>query len=91
MTDETTNTPQTNIAHIVSHEFSGNTCKVLVEGPSLSTLQDPEMKKSVYEYRNTVGASHMGLNKFEPIFTKTTAEDGASTIHQGYWYLTAGL
>ena len=91
MTDETTDTPQTNTAHVVSHEFSGNTCKVLVEGPSLSTLQDPEMKKIVYEYRNTVGASHMGLNKFEPIFTKTgTAEDGTS-VHQGYWYLITGL
>jgi hypothetical protein len=89
MTEKIKNTPAA--SRIVSHEFSGDTLKVLVEGPTMSALEGPEMKKAVYEYRHTIGASHMGLNKFEPAFPKTSSDNEGSPVRQGYWYLIAGL
>ena len=73
---------------IVSHEFSGNTCKVLVRGNTPARLTDPDTKKAVYEYRHKIGASHMGLNKYENIGMEHT-EDGP--ICTGYWYLLTSL
>tara|TARA_Y100000034_G_C6627135_1_gene273620 strand:- start:25 stop:294 length:270 start_codon:yes stop_codon:yes gene_type:complete len=89
MTDNnTTNTPTTE-PRIVGHEFAGDKCKVEVHGHSAAQLTSPTMKKSVYEYRHAIGASHMGLNRFEPIGSKQAAD--GSLISAGYWYLMAGL
>lgn len=84
-----TNTSTPKDVLIVGHEFSGNTCKVQVQGSTQSQLTGPETKKAVYEYRHTIGASHMGLNKFEPGSLKKSDTD--TTICVGYWYLMAGL
>ena len=78
-----------NDVQIIGHEFSGDKCKVQVQGGTQAQLSSPKTKKAVYEYRHTVGASHMGLNRFEPGGMKQ-AEDGSS-VCTGYWYLMAGL
>jgi hypothetical protein len=87
MTEETNTS---NSAQIIGHEFSGNICKVQVQGSTQSLLTGPETKKAVYEYRHTIGASHMGLNKFEPGTIKQSDDDD-TPICVGYWYLMAGL
>tara|TARA_Y100000034_G_C6605059_1_gene263335 strand:+ start:264 stop:548 length:285 start_codon:yes stop_codon:yes gene_type:complete len=74
---------------ILGHEFSGDTCKVRVQAVSSAQLTAPAMKKAVYEYRHTIGASHMGLNKFEFAGSKQ-ASDG-TPVAEGYWYLLAGF
>jgi|1_EtaG_2_1085319.scaffolds.fasta_scaffold47039_3 hypothetical protein len=84
------NTP-TIPTRIVSHEFSGDKCKVLVEGTTMAELQSSATKKAVYEYRHTIGASHMGLNKFEPTLDGGAFTKEGSPIRQGFWYLMAGL
>lgn len=84
MTDVTTAEPR-----IVGHEFAGDKCKIEVQGHSPAQLTSPEMKKAVYEYRHTIGASHMGLNRFEPINQKKS--DDGTIVSAGYWYLMAGL
>jgi hypothetical protein len=73
---------------IVSHTFEGNKCRVNLESSSVMDLQSPAVKKAVYEYRNTIGASHMALNKFEGA-TMTKTEDGPKC--SGSWLLTAKL
>jgi len=89
MTDDNmTNTTITE-PRIVGHEFAGEKCKVEVQGHSAAQLTSPEMKKAVYEYRHTIGASHMGLNRFEPASNKQSAD--GKLIVSGYWYLRAGL
>ena len=87
MTDSIENNTTTTL--IVGHEFAGDKCKVYVQAPTEAQLTSPETKKAVYEYRHTVGASHMGLNKFEPS-ERVTDSDGVSKA-SGYWYLMAGL
>ena len=88
-TDNETTTPELTEPHIVGHKFAGDVCKVEVQGHSASQLTSPEMKKLVYEYRHTVGASHMGLNRFEPAGSKQASTGAPVAI--GYWYLMAGL
>jgi hypothetical protein len=93
MTEDTVNdnTTAPTGPHIVSHEFSGDVCKVLVQGTTVAGLSTPEMKKAVYEYRHKIGASHMGLNKFEPTLSGAAFDKDGKRISQGFWYLKAGL
>ena len=94
MTEDTVNdntAAPTKGAHIVSHEFSGDVCKVLVQGTTIAGLSTPDMKKAVYEYRHKIGASHMGLNRFEPSLTDGAFDENGTPVRQGFWYLKAGL
>ena len=90
MLEDNTKNPSTE-PKIVSHEFSGDKCKVLVEGGNMADLSNPAMKRAVYEYRHKIGASHMGLNKFEPSLNKVVTNDEGQTVRQGFWHLMAGL
>jgi hypothetical protein len=76
-------------AKIIGYEFSGDVCKIEVQAHTQAQLTDPATKRAVYEYRHTIGASHMGLNKFEPAYTPPVGND--SSVSTGYWYLRAGL